>query len=212
MSTPRSSGSDIQGALFTAEDRNPAGFFHYPGAITPDEEQALVAEFAALPFAPFEFHGHVGKRRVISFGWRYDYAGQQIRPSADIPGFLLPLRRRAAVLAGLPEASLQQVLVTEYRPGAGIGWHRDKPMFDRVVAFSLLSSCQLRFRRREGAAWARQTVVIRPQAAYVLRGPARREWEHSIPPVESLRYSVTFRDFASDKKPAKLATWGRPPT
>jgi alkylated DNA repair dioxygenase AlkB len=92
-------------------------------------------------------------------------------------------------------SDLRQVLVTEYAPGAGIGWHRDKPMFDQVAGISLLSPCLLRFRRRLGTAWERVSLTAEPRSAYLLQGPSRMEWEHSIPAVDSLRYSVTFRSF-----------------
>ena len=130
----------------------------------------------------------------MSFGWRYDYAGRRIRPSAQLPGFLLSLRERAARMAGLAPEGLQQVLVTEYAPGAPIGWHRDKPMFQDVVAISFLASCLLRFRRQMSNGWERRSLEVMPRSAYVLRGAARMEWEHSIPPVSALRYSVTFRN------------------
>lgn len=200
-------GMNAQGALF-ADDAAvdpgrslPDGFGYHPGVLSPAEERDFADRFAALPFAPFEFHGFHGKRRIVSFGWRYDYAGRTLRPSDPVPDFLLALRDRAASVSGLPADSLQQILVTEYEPGAGIGWHRDKPMFDQVVALSFLSPCRLRLRRRrEGngtAAWLRRSIEVAPRAAYVLRGEARREWEHSIPPVERLRYSATFRNFVA---------------
>lgn len=101
---------------------------------------------------------------------------------------------RCAAFAGIEPAQLQQVLVTEYAPGSPIGWQRDKKVFDRVVGISLLSSCTFRLRRRAGDKWQRAAVIAEPGSAYVLSGPARSEWEHSIPPVEELRYSVTFRE------------------
>jgi len=183
-----------QARLFAAEADLPAGFTYREEAIRRDEERALVERFAALPFRPFEFHGYLGKRRVVSFGWRYDYAGRQIRPAAELPELLVPLRERATQVAELAPESLQQVLVTEYAPGAPIGWHRDKPIFQDVVAISFLSPCLLRFRRRLRDGWERRSLEVMPRSAYVLRGAARAEWEHSIPPVSALRYSVTFRN------------------
>lgn len=171
----------------------PEGFVYREEVISAEEERSVAERFALLPFAPFEFHGFLGRRRVVSFGWRYDYAGRQIRSSAPLPEFLLPLRERAAEVAGLAADGLQQVLVTEYAPGAPIGWHRDKPEFQDVVAISFLAPCLLRFRRRLGAGWERRSLDVMPRSAYVLRGAARSEWEHSIPPLSALRYSVTFR-------------------
>jgi alkylated DNA repair dioxygenase AlkB len=184
-----------QGDLFAAGHRLPAGFDHRDDLIAPEDERALAERFAALPFQPFDFHGYLAKRRVVWFGWRYDYGGRTLRESPAIPDVLLPLRERAAGFAGLPADSLQQVLVTEYAPGAGIGWHRDKPMFEDVVAVSFLAACVLRFRRRAADGWERAAMTLAPRSAYLLRGPSRREWEHSIPAVPQLRYSVTFRNF-----------------
>jgi alkylated DNA repair dioxygenase AlkB len=182
-----------QADLFAREQAMPEGFVYREKVISADEERQLAERFALLPFAPFEFHGFLGRRRVVSFGWRYDYAGRQVRPSAEVPEFLLPLRERAAEVAQLAPESLQQVLVTEYAPGAPIGWHRDKPMFQDVVAISFLAPCLLRFRRRLRDGWERRSLEVMPRSAYVLSGPARTEWEHSIPPLSALRYSVTFR-------------------
>ena len=183
-----------QAELFADDQAMPEGFVYRAGAISADEERRFTERFALLPFAPFEFHGFLGRRRVVSFGWRYDYTGRQIRPSAQLPEFLLPLRERAAEVAGLSTESLQQVLVTEYAPGAPIGWHRDKPMFQDVVAISFLAPCVLRFRRRLRDGWERRSLDVMPRSAYLLRGAARTEWEHSIPPLSALRYSVTFRN------------------
>jgi alkylated DNA repair dioxygenase AlkB len=106
-----------------------------------------------------------------------------------------PLRERAAGIAGVSAKSLQQVLVTEYAPGAAMGSHRDKPMFEDVIALSFLAPCMLRLRRRQEDGWERRSIELRPRSAYLLRGPSRREWEHSIAPVSELRFSVTFRNF-----------------
>jgi alkylated DNA repair dioxygenase AlkB len=182
-----------QAELFSAGPVMPEGFAYRDEVISADEERQFAERFALLPFAPFDFHGFQGRRRIVSFGWRYDYGGRRIRPSADLPDYLLPLRERAARLAGLSAQSLQQVLVTEYAPGAPIGWHRDKPEFQDVVAISFLAPCLLRFRRRLGAGWERRSLEVMPRSAYVLSGAARSQWEHSIPPLDALRYSVTFR-------------------
>jgi alkylated DNA repair dioxygenase AlkB len=138
----------------------------------------------------------------VSFGWRYDHGVQRVRPGIPMPDFLLPLRERASMVAGLAAERLQQALVTEYAPGAAIGWHRDKPIFDTVIAFSFVSPCRLRLRRGRAGSWERWSTEVRPRSAYLLRGAARQEWEHSIPPHEALRYSVTFRDFRGERRPA----------
>jgi alkylated DNA repair dioxygenase AlkB len=115
-----------------------------------------------------------------------------------MPVFLQPLRGIASQLSGISVNALEQALVTEYAHGAGIGWHRDKPMFEDVVALSFLAPCVLRLRRNDGVGWQRQVVAIAPRSGYVLHGAARSEWEHSIVPMDVLRYSVTFRSFRPD--------------
>ena len=175
----------------------PAGFRYRDAVLSAERERALVTAFETLPLAPFEFHGYLGNRRVLSFGYRYDYAGRQLREGAVMPDFLLDLRETAGAFAESPSDSFRQALVTEYAPGAGIGWHRDKPMFGKVVAFSFLSPCTLRFRRRDGARWERRSQRLEPRSAYILEDMARWEWEHSIPAGDTLRYSVTFRDFVA---------------
>lgn len=186
---------------FFAAETLPEGFAYGENRIDNALEQALLQEIERLPFKPFEFHGFFGNRRIVSYGWRYDYAGRALKASDPMPEFLLPVRAIAAEFAHLPAERFQQALVTEYAPGAGIGWHRDKPMFEDVVAFSLSAPCTLRLRHKEGAGWARRAQMIAPRSAYLLRGPARFEWEHSIPPLDRLRYSITLRTFRPDAQP-----------
>jgi alkylated DNA repair dioxygenase AlkB len=172
----------------------PEGFRYQGDLITATDEATLLERVRELPFREFEFHGYQGKRRVVSFGWRYDFSGRQLRKTDDMPDFLYALRAPAAAFAGLPPESLQHVLVTEYAAGAGIGWHRDKDVFDEIVGISLLAPCVFRLRRKVGETWERTSVVAEPRSAYLMSGPSRSEWEHSIPPVEALRYSITFRN------------------
>lgn len=189
---------DDQLALFAAHPRPrwPEGFRYQPDLVMPDEESALLDHIRALPFREFEFHGYTGKRRVVSFGWKYDFTERKLHEVDDIPDFLLPLREKAARFADLQPGDLQHALVTEYDVGAPIGWHRDKAVFGDVVGISLLSAAPFRLRRQVDGKWERVTVMAEPRSVYLMRGPSRAEWEHSIPPVEHLRYSVTFRNFA----------------
>jgi alkylated DNA repair dioxygenase AlkB len=183
----------------------PDGFKYQTDLVSPQQEQTLLQHVRDLPFSEFLFHGYVGKRRVVSFGWQYDFNERKLRTADDIPPFLLTLREVAAAFAAMAPPQLQQVLVIEYGPGAGIGWHRDKAVFGDVVGVSLLSSCRFRLRRKLGAAWERVTLTLEPRSAYLLRGPARTEWEHSIPPVEALRYSITFRSFRDEEAARRTA-------
>lgn len=171
----------------------PAGLKYEPELIGADEAASLLKVIAPLPFKEFEFHGFTGKRRVVSFGWKYDFSSQRLEKIEGIPDFLLPLRDRAATFADVDAEGLEQVLVTEYQPGAAIGWHKDKAVFDEVVGVSLGASCTMRFRRAIDGHWQRRNVGLDPGSAYLISGEARTEWEHSIPPVAKLRYSVTFR-------------------
>jgi len=186
--------------LFAAPRPLPEGFAYRPDLISPDEERDLVAWFAGLPFREFEFGPYRGKRRIVSFGWKYDFTERELQKSEEIPQALLPLRQEAAAFAGLAADDLPHALVTEYTPGATIGWHRDKRVFGDVIGISLCSSCTFRFRRQAGGGWERASFVAEPRSAYLLRGPARDQWEHSIPAVDALRYSVTFRSFAADRE------------
>jgi len=171
----------------------PAGFRYAPDLIDAAEEARLIAAFADLPFKEFEFHGFLGKRRVVSFGLRYDFNGGGLQEAAPIPPFLLPVRERAAAFAGLAPDRLQHVLLTEYRPGAAIGWHRDRQNFGDVIGVSLVSPCTFRMRHKRGGGWERAAMRLAPRSVYLMRGQSRDEWEHSIPAVAELRYSVTFR-------------------
>ena len=185
-----------QYALFP-DSRRPEGLRYRPDFVTGDEERELIARFASLPLAPFQFGAFEGKRRVASFGWRYDYSDQQLHAAAPFPSWILPVARRVEAFASLSEDSIRHVLFTEYQAGVGIGWHRDKAAFDLVFGLSLASAGKLRFRRKQGSGWQRFTLDAEPRSLYLMSGEARREWEHSIPPVEALRYSVTFRTMAS---------------
>ncbi|HEX6125775.1 MAG TPA: alpha-ketoglutarate-dependent dioxygenase AlkB [Pyrinomonadaceae bacterium] len=176
----------------------PEGFVYLENFLPGDEEKELVHHAARLPLKEFEFHGYFGKRRTMSFGWHYDFADASLSPTATIPDFLERLRERAAKFAGLSPHQLPHVLVTEYSPGTPIGWHRDKAVFKDVIGISLLSSCTFRLRRRTATGWERYSLTLAPRSAYLLRGPVRTNWEHSIPAVERLRYSITFRSLRSN--------------
>lgn len=193
MPSASSAGRDLFG------DSLPEGFRYQSGLITSAEERELLADIKHLPFSAFEFHGFTGNRRVVSFGWRYDFNGGGLTKSEDMPDFLLRIRDKAADFASIQPEALQQVLVTEYPPGAAIGWHKDRSVFGDVVGVSLLSPCTFRLRRKAASKWERQNLTAEPCSVYLLRGPSRSEWEHSIPAVDQLRYSLTFRSIREEK-------------
>ena len=176
----------------------PEGFRYQADVISGAAELELLARARKLPFREFEFQGYTGKRRVVSFGWRYDFNDRRLEKANDIPDFLLEVRDVAARFADIEPEQLQHVLVTEYGPGAAIGWHRDKAVFGDVIGISLLSACTFRLRRAVGESWERASITAEPRSAYLPRGPSRTEWEHSIPAVEALRYSLTFRNLRDD--------------
>ena len=188
-------GGSEQSGLFPDSARLPTGFKYQADIINVEEEEDLVRQIATLPLNEFEFHGFTGKRRVASFGWRYDFNEREILRAQDVPSFLLPVLARAAGFAGLKPATLQQVLVTEYSSGSQIGWHRDKATFAEVIGISLLAPCRFRFRRQrsDDSKWERASLILEPRSIYLLDGPSRTQWQHSIPPVEQMRYSITFR-------------------
>jgi alkylated DNA repair dioxygenase AlkB len=180
----------------------PDGFEYRPELASPEDEAALIEAFRALDFKPFEFHGYFGNRRTVSFGWHYDFASSRVQPASEMPDFLLPLRDRVAAFARITPDAFEHALITEYAPGAGVGWHRDRPVFDEVIGISLGARCRFRLRRKEGNTWRRAAIELAPRSAYLLRGPVRRDWEHSIPPLDQLRYSVTFRSVRPSVKSA----------
>lgn len=179
----------------------PPGLLYEPELLTPAEECLLVEHVRGLEFSHVKMRGQIARRRTVHFGWLYGYESWKIEPGPPIPAFLLPLRKRAAVLGGVAPEELVEILVTMYPAGAGIGWHCDAPMFGVVIGISLLGACRMRFRhapRRRSrsappVAPATWTQPLEPRSAYMLSGAARWDWQHSIPPSRTPRYSITYR-------------------
>ena len=162
----------------------------------------IVHEIERLDFKRVEMRGAIAKRRIVQFGWSYELNSRRTEPGEPLPTFLMALRDRAAEWARIPPPDFAEALVIEYPAGAAIGWHRDAPQFGDVIAgISLLSASRMRFRPYVSPAGQRSApprrathhVELEPRAAYLISGEARRDFEHNIPPVASLRYSVTFR-------------------
>jgi alkylated DNA repair dioxygenase AlkB len=179
----------------------PAGFRYQEDIISEAGEASLVERLSTLDLKPFQFHGHLGNRRVTSFGLRYDYARRTVADADGFPSFLDELRSRVAAFAGRQVDEFQQCGVNQYPVGAGIGWHKDKAQFGVVAGISLLASATMRLRRATGSGWTRRSQALKPRSIYILDGEARGEWEHSIPAVDSPRYSLIFRTLA----PGQLA-------
>lgn len=182
--------------LFEPASDCPAGFAYQADLITPREEEALLDGLAGLPLQPFNFQGHLANRRVASFGYRYDYADRRLHEAPPIPDFLHALIDKAARFTSHVARDFVHVLINEYRPGAGIGWHRDKAHFGDVVGVSLGAPCTLRFRLQSGERWIRRNAPLAARSAYLLTGPARQDWEHSIAPLAAHRFSITLRTLA----------------
>ena len=167
------------------------------GIVDAAEERLLIDHISRLDLTPFRFQGFTGKRLTASFGWAYDFERGRLGDAPPIPDWLMPLRNRAAAFAKLAPDELVQALVIRYDPGAGIGWHRDRPVFDEVVGISLGSPATLAFRQRTTAGFRRVKVPLPPRSAYHLTGEVRREWEHGIAAHDALRYSIAFRSLSS---------------
>ena len=188
----------------------PDGLLYRPDFVTAEEERDLVAAIERLEFSAVEMRGAVARRRTVHYGWTYGYYARRTEPGPPLPAFLLPLRARAGEWASIDEAAFVEALITEYPAAATIGWHRDAPMFGDVIAgISLLSSSRMKFRpyvspkdvkTRRPPRKTTHEIALEPRSAYLITGSARREFEHSIPAVDTLRYSITFRTLRSSPK------------
>ena len=175
-----------------------AGLRYHEDVLSDAEERELLQRLGGLELAPFRFHGWLGNRKTQSFGWRYDFDDASFTPAEPIPNWLDEVRDKAADFARVQPQDFVHVLLARYDPGAGIGWHRDRDVFDQVVGFSLNTPATLRFRQRTPSGFKRTNLEVAPCSAYLLSGEARHDWEHSISPGQELRFSITFRTL-SDK-------------
>ncbi|RZI84598.1 MAG: alpha-ketoglutarate-dependent dioxygenase AlkB [Rubrivivax sp.] len=174
----------------------PEGLRYEPDFLSEAEEAHWLGQVRGLDLAPMRYKSYLAKRRVISFGGRYDFDDNRLEPTADLPENFHPLRQKVADWLGRPPTDLVQVLVAEYSPGTPLGWHRDVPEFEDIAGVSLLSEATMRFRPYPPGAPARSDVlklVLAPRSIYRLSGPSRWAWQHSVVPTRALRYSVTFR-------------------
>ena len=181
-----------QGELFAAEPIVP-GLALVEDAVSEAEARAIEAHIDAAPLAPFEFGQWRGKRLTANYGSAYDYQRARPKEAPPLPGWLVALREALAPQVGRDPAAFVQGLLIRYDPGAGIGWHRDRPQYGEVLGLSLSADCTLRLRRRTESGFERRSVKLPPRSLYLLSGEVRREWEHSIVPLEVARRSITFR-------------------
>ncbi|HEY1939300.1 MAG TPA: alpha-ketoglutarate-dependent dioxygenase AlkB [Candidatus Angelobacter sp.] len=176
----------------------PEGFSYWPGFITSAEELQLLELFGTLQFKAFNFQGYMAKRRIIAYGFDYDFNSRSTSATQPIPDFLEPFRQRAAEWADLQPDDIAEAIITEYKEGSPIGWHRDVQQFETILGISLGSSCWMRFKpyRKEGKI---TSTILEPRSIYAMHGPARWNYQHSIPAVKSLRYSITFRTLRASR-------------
>lgn len=179
-----------------------SGFESAEAIVSSDEERDLIARIDASPLEPFKFQQWLGKRLTTSFGPRYDFERGRIEQATPMPDWLLPYRDRAGRFAGLAPGDLVQALLIRYDPGAGIGWHRDRPVYEHVVGISLGEPANLRLRRRKVGGFERASVPLTPRSIYHLAGEVRHDWEHSIAELERPRWSITFRSLSTKGRAA----------
>jgi alkylated DNA repair dioxygenase AlkB len=186
-----------QADLFGLDSGLPEGFTYRPDFLTPAEETELISIVEELPLAEATYKEYTAKRRTVSYGSKYDYSKNVLNEAPSIPPFLEPLREKVAHWVGLPPEKFVHGLVSEYRPGTPLGWHRDVPDFEVIVGISLGGSCRMRLRPyRPGERNRREDVIsleLAPRSAYQIRGTARWGWQHSVAATKELRYSITFR-------------------
>jgi|SwirhisoilCB3_FD_contig_61_4128977_length_2095_multi_5_in_0_out_0_2 alkylated DNA repair dioxygenase AlkB len=202
---------DSSGSLFPVGPELPRGFIYQANFLSEQEEANLLDGIRGLPFLEFDFHGYTAKRRVVEYGLQYDFSTNKTSTTQSFPDFLLPIRERAAQFAEVKPESLVEGIVLEYPPGAPIGWHRDAPQFGTVVGISLLSAARMRLKpyiagkQKSAARLKPASILLEPRSIYVISGPARWRFQHSIPPVTALRYSITFRTLRSGSKGSEVA-------
>ncbi len=177
----------------------PQGFLYRDDFLSIHEEQELIKCFEGLDFRAFNFKGYIAKRRIVEYGFEYDFSSRRTNTTDSIPEFLKPCKERAAAWAGLAANEIAEAVITEYPEGAPIGWHRDVPQFDVIIGISLKSSCRLRFKPYKCAGKI-LSITLQPRSAYLMCGVARWAYQHSIPGVKAVRYSITFRTLTGNAK------------
>jgi alkylated DNA repair dioxygenase AlkB len=185
-----------QFSLFDDPPPLPKGMRYEAEFLSPDQEALLVAFAQSLPLEEMKYKGYTARRRVLGYGGKYDYEANRLDAAEPIPAELYPLRDRVAAWAGQPPEAFAHALVAEYREGTPLGWHRDVPDVEDIVGVSLLSDAVMRFRPYPPDAPKKAAVLkveVAPRSIYLLHGPARWEWQHSVAPTRALRYSITFR-------------------
>jgi alkylated DNA repair dioxygenase AlkB len=187
----------VQGDLFgSPAPPLPEGMRYEPDFLDADEADRLIALIDALPLKEMQYKSYTARRRIVSYGGRYDFSKNALQPAGDVPAILHPLREKVAAWLQVDPRRFTQILVAEYRPGTPLGWHRDVPDFEDIVGVSLGGTAILRFRPYPPVRPKKADILklqVEPRSIYLLRGPARWAWQHSVAPTTELRYSITFR-------------------
>jgi alkylated DNA repair dioxygenase AlkB len=193
---PRVNGNP---SLFEVPAKVPDGFFYHQNFVAEAEEHEFIREIQKIHLAPFKYYQFIGKRRTASFGWQYEFGKSEITTAPEMPAFLLPVRTRAGNFFNIDPNSLIQTSIIEYSTGSPIGWHRDIPHFGVVVGISLGAACRMRFRRYSRVRSKNLkrdeilSIELQARSIYLMSGPSRESWQHSIPPVKELRYAIMMR-------------------
>jgi alkylated DNA repair dioxygenase AlkB len=186
--------------LFNIQPELPEGFHYYPDFITEDEETQLVTLIQQYPLKNMVFQGFEAKRKIMSFGYDYHFDTRNLTKGVPIPEEFNSIILKVAHQLNISEDSIQEILLTEYGIGHVINWHRDAPPFEKIAGISLLSDCTFKLRPYDKSKQNRASVnsfTVERGSLYMMEGEARQNWEHSISPLKSLRYSITFRTLQS---------------
>lgn len=190
-----------QAKLFDSPTQLPLGLLYRPEFISKSEEQVLLSHLKRLPLKEATYREYTAKRRVVGFGAEYDYRRDIVVPGEPLPAFMDPTVRKIAKWLDIPRARIAEALVSEYKPGTAIGWHVDREKFEHVIGLSLGGWCTMRWRplppvRNPGFGQDVQKSIsleLEPRSLYVMQKEIRWQWQHSIPPTKTHRFSITFR-------------------
>jgi len=182
--------------LFVIEPNYPEGFSYIPDFINSNEEKKLLEEISKTELHHFNFHGFKANRKVASFGYDYSFDNGNLTKGKEFPVAFDFLIQKVSLYLAEDSVHFAELLITEYAPGTVINWHRDAPPFDIIAGISLMGNCTFRLRPQDKEKQGRSSIIsftVQQRSLYIIRGPARTSWQHSIAPVKGTRYSITLR-------------------
>lgn len=168
----------------------PSGFSYHPDFLSTEEEKDFLRIFKTLEFQTFEMRGVAARRKIIHYGMKYDFLTRSADAIEPFPEWLIDIKERSELFL---EKAVSQILITYYPPEAPIGWHFDAPPFESLLGISLLNPCRFLLRKGDSGQAPKVEINLEPRSAYIVRGEARYQWQHHIPPVKQERYSITLR-------------------